>query len=134
MDFGHSPILLEIVHLKEHQESVLTTIENYFEEHDLNYAAYPIVILTTLERYHSKFYLTQDRKKIPQFFKQKLKQLTLKENQKLNFVELKQTHLHNLILSEYSKIINEYSKNHKEIHYLNRENEFYKVLLERIDS
>lgn len=132
LDFGNHPYIFEMSHMIKNQEEALTNIEAYFFEHSINLFTYPVLIVANINNYTGRLTVVNDIKKIPRFFKMKKRQLSTKETQKLNYVELKQKHMQNLQLSEFEPILNEYTRNHKTISMLNNENEYFKSLIEKL--
>lgn len=132
LDFGYFPYIFELNHLSQNQNEAIENIENYFFEHEINVYSYPIVILSDVQRQHDFFYLTDDKKNIPKFFKFKSKQLSTKEAQKLKFVELKQVHLNNISRQEFEPILEEYARTHKIINKLYNEKVFYERLAQKL--
>jgi hypothetical protein len=132
IDFGERPLVFELGHMIKNQDEALANLESYFEEHSINIFTYPIVVLANIPNYLGKLNILSNIKNLPQFFKIKTKQLNAKENQKLNYVELKQTHMKNMQLNEFQPILDEYTRTHKRIHRLNNENEYLKSLAEKL--
>ena len=132
VDFGHQPFVFEMSHMITKQDEALTNIEAYLNEHSINRFTYPLIIISNIQNYTGSLMVVNSLDKVPRFFKNKSKQLSTKENQKLKYVELKQTHMENLILEEFEPIIKEYTRSHKKIYQLNNENEFLNLLTKKI--
>lgn len=128
IDFGEQPYIFELSHMITKQEEALTNIENYLKEHCINTYTYPIVIVANIHNYKGKLMVINDIKQVPLFFKQKTRQLNTKEVQKLKYVELKQTHMQNMIMEEFEPILEDYTIAHRKIYKLHEENVFLKQI------
>ena len=132
IDFGGNPFIFEMGHMIAKQDEALGNIENYIKEHQINRFTYPIVIIANAKNYTGDLMVVNNIQNIPQFFKNKSRQLNTKEAQKLKSVQLKQTHMENLILEDFEPTLNNYAKSHKRVFELNNQYEFLKAIGRKI--
>lgn len=134
IDFGEQPFIFEMSHMITKQDEALTNIENYLREHSINTYTYPIIIVANVQNYKGSLMVVNELKMCPSFFKQKSRQLNTKETQKLKYVQLKQKHMQNMLLEEFEPILQEYSRAHKEIYKLHKENIFLKKIKKKLSA
>lgn len=131
--FGQVPYLICIDHMSE-QESILKSLEFYFDQKETNVYPYPVYIISNIENYKGELLIINSLDNSPQFFKQKIKQLNVKENKILQKIKLKQNSLQNIKRQDYNPFINNYAKIHKELKLLHQEQLFYDKLLEKMEK
>lgn len=132
LDFGENPFIIQFAATIKSHRDCIKSIENYFEEHEINTFSYPIYIVTDNNDYLCSLNLIKNAESAPSFFRHKSKQLSAKENQKLAVIQLKQLRLNGLTSSEFNPIIEEYAKCSKKISLINNEIEFYKFISDKI--
>ena len=132
IDFGENPFIFEFVDSIPDHVSCIGIIEEYFKDHEINTFSYPIFFVTEAEVSNSNFKTITKSSLAPSFFRQKSKQLTVKETQKLEVVKLKQLRLNSLRPSEFKPQLEEYGSNSKKISLLQTENFFYQNLIEEL--
>ena len=121
VDWNNSPVVINIIQLKEMQIKVLSILEECFEQMSLSLFPYGIYILAYCPEYKGKLTIVNSTKELPQFFQQKTRQLNSKENFALNKVTLKRSNLQGLRGEEYQTLLKYYADNHKKIHHLQSE-------------
>lgn len=125
--FGQVPYVFSIDHL-ENEIEALANIEDYFYEYKLSHYPYPTYIVSNIQNYQGPLLLVQTIEQCPRFYKQKVKQLNVKENKILQKIYLKQKNMNNLKDFDYQPAIEEYAKGHKKLSHLNHAKKFYDQL------
>ncbi|MCT4641961.1 MAG: hypothetical protein N4A33_06640 [Bacteriovoracaceae bacterium] len=127
--FSLSPIILGVTAIED-QKAAVQTIDKFIKEKKIRTIPYPICIQVSQEDIHSQSCLViKDAKEAPQFFSQKVKPLNLKENQLLSKVNLLQSKIFSSNSDEIEPILKEYTKNHKTIFSLEKQEAFFKEVL-----
>ena len=121
--------VFSISHLQDEVQA-LSFIEEYLQENDISNYPYPIYIISTIKLYNGPFKLFEKVEELPQFFKQKIKQLNTKENKILQKIYLKQQNLKNMNGVDFTYILKQYADSHKIIYNNMKEADF----LDRISS
>lgn len=131
--FGQVPFVLSIDHLANQIES-LKNIEDYLIEKNLTNYPYPVYIISSVDNYLGKLQLFKNISECPRFYKQKIKQLNIKENKILQKIYLKQKNLQNIQGIDIVPHFSDYAKTHKKLHNLKREESFYDLLIGKLEE
>jgi hypothetical protein len=129
--FGQVPYVLNIDHLED-QMMALASIEDYFSDKEIPQYPYPIYVISTLENFGGQLKIFRSFQECPQFFRQKVKQLNVKENKILQRIYLKQNKLKNIKEEEFLPHLKEYSSNHTRLYEMRWEELFYQKLKEKL--
>lgn len=132
IDFGETPFIFHFASTISDQLTCINHIETYFDEHEINTFSYPIFIVSDVQGYIGSLRIIQEMSDAPKFYRHKSKQLSSKENQKLEIIQLKQQRLNGLRPSEFLPQLEEYGKNSKLISQLFKEREFLNSILVKI--
>ena len=127
-EFKDAPYILIIHHLVKKEEEALTNIEKYLKENGIHDFPYGVYIISAVENYLGPLNVFKDIANIPKFYKQKDKQLSIKEEQLFNKVILKQQNIYSMQESDYKPTLEEYARNHKVIKNLESELNFINQL------
>lgn len=131
--FGQVPYLLSISHL-ENQIEALKNIEDYIAEQKLSNYPYPTYIISDIQNYRGHLELFNSIEQCPSFFKQKVKQLNVKENKILQKIYLKQKNIQNMRELEYRPYLEEFGRSHKKLSHLYKEDVFLSNLLTKLEG
>jgi hypothetical protein len=131
--FGQVPYILSISHL-ENEIEALKNIEDYCEEHRLSNYPYPLYVVSTLQNYRGALEIFESIEQCPKFYKQKIKQLNVKENKILQKIYLKQKNLMNMRNLEYRPYLEEYGRSHKKLHTLYQEEVYLNKLAQKLEA
>ena len=131
LDFGENPFIIEFVDTIDDHQGCIDTIEKYLTEHEINTFSYSIFVVSHKSP-ETNLKVISSSSLAPSFFKQKSKQLTVKESQKLDVVKLKQRRLDGLRRGDFEPYLESYGKNSKKISILHNESTFYSRLLDSI--
>lgn len=131
--FGQVPFVLSITHLKNQIEALIN-IEDFIEEKEISNYPYPIYIISDINNYTGPLNLFKTFEECPRFFKQKIKQLNLKENKILQKIYLKQKNIQNMRTVDYQPHLEEYGNSHKKINNLYKEKVFLGNLLIKLED
>lgn len=111
-NFNERPVLISLNKFTQSQEALLELLDEYFS---LKETLYPVYIQTHVLDFPTHLNIVQSSNEVPKFFKQKTKQLNIKENLVFNKIKLKQDQLRNFNKKEVIPIIESYSENHRAI-------------------
>lgn len=131
--FGQVPYIFSIDHL-ENQIEALKNIEDFVEEKRLSNYPYPIYIVSDIQNYRGELSIFLSLAECPSFYKQKIKQLNVKENKILQKIYLKQKNIQNMRALEYRPYLEEYGRSHKKISHLYQEELFLTGLLTQLED
>lgn len=131
--FGQVPYILSISHL-ENEIEALKNIEDYLAEKKLSNYPYPIYIVSSIQNYRGEMEIFPRIEECPKFYKQKIKQLNVKENKILQKIYLKQKNLQNMRNLEYAPYLKEYGKSHKKLHLLYQEDSYLTQLIDKLEE
>lgn len=128
-NFNERPTVISLLKFKDTQEQLISILEEFFEEKSFIYPAY---ILTTMIEYPTTLNMVESLNQVPKFYRQKSKQLNIKENLVFNKIKLKQEQLKSINQEEIGPILREYSKEHKIINDKELFNNYMKKIIHAI--
>lgn len=131
--FGQVPYIFSISHLGDQIEA-LKSIEDFIEENELSNYPYPNYIISSIKNYSGSLNIFKSLEECPSFFKQKIKQLNIKENKILQKIYLKQNKIKNMRDIEYRPYLEEYGHAHKKMSDLYNEEFFLKNILTKLED
>lgn len=131
--FGQVPYIFSISHLGN-ELVALKNIEDFLEENQLSNYPYPIYIVSSIQNYRGSLELFSTIEECPKFYKQKIKQLNVKENKILQKIYLKQKNLQNIRAVEFTPYLNEYGRAHKKLFNLHKEEVFLSKLANKLEA
>lgn len=136
IDFGENPFIFHFPNSINNQLACIEHIEDYLAEHEINTFSYPIFVVTEvdIEDYTGSLRIIKESKEAPKFYRHKSKQLSVKENQKLDVIKLKQQRLNGLRPNEFMPILKEYGTSAKVISDLSKEHQFLSDVLRKIEG
>lgn len=108
--FNERPHLISLQKFPEKQVELIQILDDYFIDKSI---IYPIYILTSVVDYPTQLSLVEDVSEVPKYYKQKNKQLNIKENLVFNKIKLKQNQLKNINQNEIRPIVDRYAYDHK---------------------
>tara|TARA_B100001971_G_scaffold61895_1_gene56871 strand:+ start:71050 stop:71532 length:483 start_codon:yes stop_codon:yes gene_type:complete len=126
-DFDERPCVISLMKFPEKQEQLIEVIGEILRDKSF---LYPIYIYTTLIDYPTQLNLVDNLNQVPKYYKQKTKQLNIKENLVYNKIKLKQDQLRSINRAEVDPIIKEFALEHKMI----KEKEDFNIYLKKIIS
>lgn len=127
--FDQGPYVFIVKHLEEKQTEAIINIEKYLVKFSISMFPYPVYIVGESSEYKGKILLVNEKEELPKFFNIKTRPLGTKENAVMNKVDLKRANLKNIRSVEYLPIIKEYTRTHKLILEIEKENEFLEQVL-----
>ena len=135
LDFGENPFIFELGKFNKDHDLTASVIEEYFEEHDINYFTYPIVLIGEFIEYSGTLFTAEEVSQAPSFYNiYKNKQLNAKELKKMQILKLKQTQLSNLRTTEFKSTIEEYASAHKQIRNMEKEISFFQRVILQLEN
>jgi hypothetical protein len=129
--FDQLPYVINISHLSDQFEAV-AIIEDFLIERKVTNYPYPVYIISNLKNYHGPFSIFESLNDCPRFYKQKIKQLNVRENKIMQKIYLKQKNLLNMQGHNYEEDLKDYSISHREISNLHQESIFLDKLQEKL--
>lgn len=131
LSFGTAPFILDISHLQD-EDSAIVNIESYVKQNFVPLFPYPICIISNVTNFIGKIEIFSHINQCPNFFIQKQKGLSIKEQQVLKKLELKQKKFLAIEDDSYKESIKQYANEHKKIFDLTLEGDFLEALLENL--
>ena len=132
VEFQQYPIVFNLLGLKEHQLSVIVQIENYLDINNIFTMPYGVYIISDCIDYGGKLTICPEPGLLPQFYKQKTKNLNNKENNLLKKINMKRESYRSLQRKDYLRAIQQYAKGHRALYHVFQECNYYERLLEQI--
>ena len=128
-DFNERPTVISLMKFPDEQEPLLEMIEEYFEN---KFFIYPVYILSSMPEFPTQLNVIDNLNQVPKFYKQKSKQLNIKENLIYNKIKLKQEQLKSINQSETTPTIKNYAFEHKIISEKESFNKYLKDIIHKI--
>lgn len=119
--FNERPHVISLQKFPEKQIELVQVLDDYFIDKSF---IYPVYILSQVTDYPTRLTLIQELSEVPRYYKQKSKQLNIKENLVFSKIKLKQNQLTNINMLEIKPILDQYAYDHKIIYEKECFNEF----------
>jgi hypothetical protein len=117
----------------DHQRETIGLIENYFAEQNLSFKfPYPIFVVSDHEPSICRLPLVKEVGELPKFFAQRESKMNVKESHLAGKNKLLQQEVKNSDASSNQKNIECYAEDHRKIHELDVEIQFYREIYKKI--